>query len=375
MTINNSRISIGISSKLKLLLMDLIYKANSKVLYSFLNKILAKPVNGVVLNINNICNYKCLYCRRDKHKGGLDNKYWLNLIAEISKAGIRSITLVGGDILLYPQLYEVLERVGSEGFTSVYIVTNGSLLTNSNIRSLKRYSPVLVVKYGTPSYLYNKITGQSAYALRDIEANIKRCVDAGLKVITFSVLKDFNTDRVREIIDSSLRLGAFPTFERYFTFENYLNLSGSDKEKTFFITSGDFKDALFSLEEYFGRYKKAFLASLRIKGKNVCGGFSDILYINRYGDVYPCIYFPEEHFYLGNITREKFISIYERWEDKRKSPHYEAYKINKDCKGCFFYYLCQGGCAALRRIGAEDYYPCLDRDTCLRKIGYFLAAI
>lgn len=371
------RLLIGVSKKVKLILLNLLYELDNEYVYSFFRRIFANSVNSIVLCINNVCNFDCLYCRRDKSRISLCKEEWLDLIFKIRKAGIKNIILVGGSPLLSPWLYELLEKIKAERFSSVYIVTNGSLLTMENIRKLKRYNPVIMVKYGIPSHLYRKITGQSVYSLIDIENNIKRCVKAGFRVMTYSVLKTFNSDRVNEIVSSSLSLGAFPVFERYFTFENHLDLSKPTKDKYFFITQNEFREAISSLEHIFGRYKKAFLASLRATRKSVCGGFDDSLYVDIHGEVYPCIYFAYKDFSLGSVRQEKFIDIYSRWVDKKDKIDYVNYKreTGKKCKGCYFYYFCRGGCPALHKIGIKDPDPCFDKYTFLRKVGYFLSAL
>ncbi len=357
----------------KLCFLRVLYVLNSEQLYRVFRFIFFKPINTLVISLDNVCNYNCTFCKRNRKKCNIEKNKWIELIKEIRIKGIKDITIVGGEPLLYPALFEVLNEIKRLNFHSLHIVTNGSLLTDDNIDRLKPYNPTLVVKYGIQPSLYQEMTGQTRFNLSDIESNIAQCVKNGLPVVTFSVIKRFNMNYVDDIIHNTLRLGAFPAFQQFYVYEKLQYLSEKNTVNEVFLSSEEFKSALKPLDNYFLSYKDLLYASLRLKRKSVCGGYDDLLYINCHGYVFPCPYCIDEEYAIGNILDDKFDNIYKRWLSSKRTYAYGADSLK--CKKCFFRYLCRGGCLALRENRIDDNAPCLDSETYIRQIGYFLAAL
>jgi MoaA/NifB/PqqE/SkfB family radical SAM enzyme len=84
------------------------------------------------------CNFKCKHCSIEKFKR---NEKTLNLsdvksIADQADAmGLASICITGGEPLIFPELKELFEAVGSERF-NISMDTNGYLLTEEKVKWL-----------------------------------------------------------------------------------------------------------------------------------------------------------------------------------------------------------------------------------------------
>lgn len=81
-----------------------------------------------IVDINNICNLKCIHCywwlNRDGEKKELDAKNWYDIIhQQFKKNHILQVNLVGGEPLLRPDIIEVFDKELPGKFT---IITNGT---------------------------------------------------------------------------------------------------------------------------------------------------------------------------------------------------------------------------------------------------------
>src|SRR5688572_33242255 len=91
--------------------------------------------------VTNVCNATCDFCNYAKDKDFVTEKKWLdaerlNRALDILHArGIRYITFSGGEPMLHPKLYDMISAVAFRGMRPA-MVTNGSALTEQNIRDL-----------------------------------------------------------------------------------------------------------------------------------------------------------------------------------------------------------------------------------------------
>lgn len=85
------------------------------------------------ISLTEACNFCCAYCRPQEITEAmapvLPPSFWLPLLEALHLGGIKALRLTGGEPLLYPHLYELLERIQeSQWFSDISMTTNGSLL-------------------------------------------------------------------------------------------------------------------------------------------------------------------------------------------------------------------------------------------------------
>ena len=88
------------------------------------------------INVSDICNFSCSYCinssSKKKMKRILDRKILKEFIEDVGlrDRDIYRFAIAGGEPLLYPHIYELVEQVENklQGKKSIWFVTNGSLL-------------------------------------------------------------------------------------------------------------------------------------------------------------------------------------------------------------------------------------------------------
>lgn len=99
----------------------------------------------IILEVTRRCNYHCpfCYCVWHEHAGKLprelDTAAWKGIIAECVARGVQSFLFTGGEVLLRPDIEELLScarKLLPQG--DIEIFTNGSRATDERLRWLKR---------------------------------------------------------------------------------------------------------------------------------------------------------------------------------------------------------------------------------------------
>ena len=102
-------------------------------------------------------------------------------------AGFRHLHLTGGEPLLWPGLFGLLETAFDLGYRTVFLNTNGLLLTEAVAGRLATYPGLgISVSLQGPAALHDAMRGAGAY--RRAAAGIRRALEAGLSVTIFAAL-------------------------------------------------------------------------------------------------------------------------------------------------------------------------------------------
>ncbi|GBF75596.1 hypothetical protein PA598K_04014 [Paenibacillus sp. 598K] len=84
------------------------------------------------------CDMKCKFCYASKDTGRLSLDQAKNIIDFFASLGATRISLTGGEALMHPQVYEIVEHAYHSGF-KVNLFTSGSLLTAEKLKKLAPY--------------------------------------------------------------------------------------------------------------------------------------------------------------------------------------------------------------------------------------------
>jgi MoaA/NifB/PqqE/SkfB family radical SAM enzyme len=140
------------------------------------------------LELTTRCNSRCTHCFA---RAGLVQEKSLSpelagaICAEGYAAGYRHLHLTGGEPLLWPHLLDLLDAVFERGYQSVFLNTNGLLLTEPVVRRLARYPDLAVsVSLQGPPALHDRVRGAGAY--RRTTRGISWALDAGLTITLFA---------------------------------------------------------------------------------------------------------------------------------------------------------------------------------------------
>lgn len=105
-------------------------------------------VKGFILNYSNKCNFQCPHCYTRSGAGEFgETKLTIDdikrLADEADELGVYEIDIQGGEPLLNPQLFEILDAIGPDRFY-IYITTNGWLLDRNMAEKLARGGGLIV---------------------------------------------------------------------------------------------------------------------------------------------------------------------------------------------------------------------------------------
>lgn len=152
---------------------------------------LRQPCHGI-FELTARCNLSCRMCyvrhpadnkiQQDKEIPAID---WLEIARQASHEGMVFLLLTGGEVLLRPDFFEILEPLSRMGFM-LTIFTNGTLVTEEVALRLAQAPPnrIEISLYGSTAATYESVTGirgSFAACCEGIEALLNHRVPLGLK--------------------------------------------------------------------------------------------------------------------------------------------------------------------------------------------------
>lgn len=115
----------------------MIYK-NSIISGCFFRSTVQKPNLKILLQITERCNMSCIHCFNASNCEGEDiklNKLKEVIIPKLLKAGVTRVTLTGGEPMLHPEIYEII-NIFKEFNIHITICTNGLLFDEELIKNI-----------------------------------------------------------------------------------------------------------------------------------------------------------------------------------------------------------------------------------------------
>lgn len=301
------------------------------------NKILTHPdkiknkesVALIQLQYNYMCNFKCKHCAIENFKNPTKKSLTVadvkRIADEADKMGIASICISGGEPLIFPDLLDVINAIGSQRF-NISMDTNGYLLTEDKIKWLvdngvdRIHLSIDGLEHNHNEFRNNKNSWQ-----RCIDA-LKYCKQYGLGVI-------INIVATKSLIDSGELINQLEFIKQFGEHASIINAK----------PVGAFEN---SDEEILGVKELNYIQSLTEKynisthlSKN-CGYEFGCLCMKRhfsitaYGDVLPCPWIPIT---LGNLFEESLKKIIERGLNIKWFSYDKKHSCLSGNKDSYFY--------------------------------------
>ena len=141
-------------------------------------------------NITHRCNLRCAYCMtRDQRTPELDTPESLRLVGEMADAGVRLVTLSGGEPFLRRDLEPIVEALMNRGI-QVVINSNGTLVRRRP--RVVQMGAELKLRLDGPPEVHDAIRGPGVHD-KVIDA-IEFCREAGAPVEIRTVIGTHNVD-------------------------------------------------------------------------------------------------------------------------------------------------------------------------------------
>lgn len=315
-------------------------------------------LENVSFEITRQCNLRCKHCYADagvKLPDELTTEEIFQVIDELYNTGVLSITFTGGEPLMHPHIFELMEYAHKKPLT-VVLFTNGTLLTEDVVQKLKELTVyrVNVSIDGPDAGTHDTFRGVQG-AFEKTMQGVTLLQRAGINIHASTSLTRQNYKRVKEMLSLLEEVGVTdsklwpPTF------------SGRSEEELDFLTPEEFREAMVAMHEV-EQEKREFKYC---RTPENCGVGWGALVIKCNGVVTPCPSFGET-FSLGSIREQPIRDI---WNDSLLLNKLRAISVFKTepCKDCEFAAFCKGGCIAdvYMRTGefsCYDPYMCIAFD-------------
>jgi MoaA/NifB/PqqE/SkfB family radical SAM enzyme len=142
------------------------------------------------IEVTTRCNSSCLHCFA---RAGISKSATLpvdlakKIILEGYETGYRHLHISGGEPLLWEGLFEALDCGLDAGYETIFLNTNGTLLTKGSSRRLSGYNGFsMSISLDGPQHLHERIRGKGTHrkALRGIE----NALAAGIELTVFTTV-------------------------------------------------------------------------------------------------------------------------------------------------------------------------------------------
>lgn len=216
----------------------------------------------VAWQITNECNLACLHCIEESGPGKafrdeLDRDQVFGVIDQLMEHEVPYLSFSGGEPMLHPLFFEMVERVTSKG-SQLKIETNGHYLTPDNCRRLKdlgvKAAQVSLDGASTATFGRMRVRGKFDTTIDGIR-NLKA---AGVPIeVNFSPAS-FNVHEAGRVVDLAFELGAcsFYSGKTMFTgnaVKAWRHLALNDEQYAQF-----FRTLAAKCEEYKGRMRVTY---------------------------------------------------------------------------------------------------------------------
>lgn len=301
-------------------------------------------------NTTNKCNMFCEHCYRD---AGVEAKQELTaeegkaLLTEIAKAGFKIIIFSGGEPLMLPFIFELVEHAVQLGLRPVF-GTNGSLITPEIAVRLKE-SGAMGMGISLDSLnpeKHNKFRGYEG-AWDKAVVGMKNCRNVGLPFQIHTTVMNWNRDEILDITDFAVNVGAVahhifflvPTGRAINIEEESLRAEQYEQLLTDIIRKQ--QEVKIELKPtcapQFMRIAKEMGVNLRFARGCLAGTHYCI--ISPIGDVQPCAYL---NLPVGNVRKIPFSEI---WANSPIFQELRTLNYKGGCGTCKYKHAC-GGCRA-----------------------------
>jgi mycofactocin biosynthetic radical S-adenosylmethionine protein MftC len=288
------------------------------------------------------CNFACRFCYNpvDRFGNGRNagvpqlagNRLELDeifaLLKNLRKAGVLYFTLTGGEPMVHPHFWEILEQAKKEAFV-LRIFTNGALVDEESAKRIGNICPncVELSLYGASEESYEKSSGRgSAYpkVMKALELLKREGINVYLKCLLTSVTEK-EIDEIQDIADKfRYPLSWDPVMQMSDDGGEYpLKMSASEESIEKLLTNPRFRvgGSPFEGEER----------------QSACNIGRNIIHIDPFGNIYPCIAWREP---LGNVRTDDIAGLWKnsgRFQELMNLSKVMAEKIKAsgiDCRHC-----------------------------------------
>lgn len=277
------------------------------------------------LQVTTRCQANCIHCSAARHKRPgepeLSTDDWKRVIRESEQLGIVTIVFTGGEPLLRPDIYELIEWVDKDEAVAL-MFCNGLLLDKDRVEKLSKAGLWAIhVSIDSPDPTAHDEMRRVPGCWQKAIDGLKRCKDAGMLtgISTYATPERLRNGQVVEMIELAKSIGA----DEITVFDVVPTGRLLHEDRKHLLTDED-KEELCRIEERYneGHPLPSVITQAHINGPTGNGCYAGWcqFYMTAYGEVTPCDFTPLA---FGNAREESLETIWNRM------AHHEAYCYHK----------------------------------------------
>lgn len=323
------------------------------------------------------CNYNCLHCFNAADNAPLMSEWSLEeakrLLDEAQLCGINSFTVTGGEPMLHPNFFELMEEIYRRDMFVDELNTNGYFINQQTLERMKDLGCRAMIKISFDGIGHHDWLRNRRGAQEDALRAIRLCVDNGFRVMV-------QTNVHRKNVDSMLETAKL------------LDAAGVDSMRIIRTTEAprwvqNAGNACLELAEYYdhmadlvSRYIKTdckmrmiiwqymfvhphsrsySLIPVQYDERTyrdtlpVCKGNRGMVAVAANGNVFPCHqlsgYYEQHKDILGNVKTGSLQKLLQdsTYLDEVCTTVDKVREHDQKCNACRFFLYCAGGCRAI----------------------------
>jgi len=326
----------------------------------------------VVWNFTQECNLRCRHCYQDAGRPLADELTLaekLNVVDALADMDVPLLALSGGEPMMSPHFWSVLERAGERGFHTS-LATNGTLLTPESVKRMRTLGMdyVEVSIDSVDPARHDAFRGCKGYWQRSVEGirNAVRYGD-GMGVGVASTITKLNVDELEDLIDFAIRLGVSTFYAFNFVPTGrgadvpHLDITPPERERMLQVLQRRLNEKRISIVSSAPQLGRACIqyaaagdwtntghygagpgTATRVLARYIggCGAGRCYLALQPNGDVTPCVFMSIK---VGNVRTDDIRRIWAASDVFRTIRNRDNLKGH--CRVCRYRYHC-GGCRA-----------------------------
>jgi len=321
-------------------------------------------------SITSRCNLSCKHCYvpsdPEIFKNELSTLECLNFIKQLKDMKVPALHFLGGEPLIRDDLFTIAYQARKYGILT-YMTTNGTLISDSNIKDIRKSFSLVLVSLDGPPQIHNFIRGHNTF--QKTMKGILTLTRYNSKFGIVTCLSNQNVDYLNELETIVTKSNA-----EFWSFLPFIPVGQGKKNENLFKMSASKMVQIYSdLQELRERNENIvkiyppFFPSLEtltffkevienrsrktISKKHFlrnCFGGASKLGILPNGDVMACDMLPWRlDFVVGNIRENTFMDIWHHNDNPILMKFRNGFEITGKCQECELADYCRGGCRAM----------------------------
>lgn len=264
------------------------------------------------LQVTTRCQANCIHCSAARHRNSgrpeLTTDQWKRVIRESEQLGVVSVVFTGGEPLLRPDIYELIEWVDKDEAVAL-MFCNGLLLNDDNVKKLAKAGLWCIhISIDSPDPAAHDEMRRVPGSFQKAIDGLKRIKDAGLLagISTYATPERLHNGQVVEMIELAKSVGAdeITVFDVVPTGRLLL------EDRKHLLTTAD-QEELCRIEDHYNRDHELpqVITQAHVNGPTGVGCYAGWcqFYVTAFGDMTPCDFTPLT---FGNVADNSVSDVW-----------------------------------------------------------------